>query len=103
MNNEDKRLIADYMGWEIRLQDWWRPENDSHGLLRVNFNLNDAGACVKEMDKRGDLDDFGSNALMMCFKVTKIDIWPTNFFAWLYDADNFFEVMAKWLKEEENG
>lgn len=106
MNTEDEKLISEYMGWFTHPQGFWYDPPvyfaaDVHG--NIDFNLNDAGLCVKEMQRRGDWADFESNALMMCFKVTKIDIWPTNFFAWLYDANNFFESMAKWLKEEKNG
>ena len=100
MNNEDEKLIAEYMRWqedELLVGYCTAPDRTAH------FDLNDAGLCIKEMQKRGDWDDFISCALMICFKVTKIDIWPTNFFAWMFNADNFFESMAKWLKEEENG
>jgi hypothetical protein len=98
MTNKDEKLIAEYMGWqedELLVGYCIAPDRTAH------FDLNDAGLCVKKMQKRGDLDDFNNYALMMCFKVAKIDIWPTNFFAWLYNADNFFEAMAKWLKEEK--
>ena len=99
MTEEDKKLIADYMEWKMDMDDWWR--SGDYGLIKVTFDLNDAELCVKEMQKRRDLDDFKNNASLMCFKVTKIDIWPTNLFAWLYDADNFFAAMATWLKEEK--
>ena len=92
MNNEDKRLISDYMEWEIRLQDWWRPENDQ----RVNFDLNDAGLCVKKMQRQEDWDDF---ITYVEADDTECHTW-SQFFALLYNADNFFEAMAKWLKEE---
>jgi len=104
MSTEDKRLISEYMGWFAHPQGFWYdpPVYFAAGVYgNIDFNLDDVVLCVKEIDKRGDWDDFISCALMICFKVTKIDIWPTNFFAWLFNADNFFTAMAAWLKEEE--
>ena len=104
MTTEDKRLISEYMGWFAHPQGFWYDPpvyfTDSF-RGKIKFNLDDAGLCIKEMQRHGDWDDFISYTLMICFKVTKIDIWPTNFFAWLFNADNFFESMAKWLKEEK--
>ena len=40
MNKEDGKLIADYMGWKLRFEGWWRPVDC--GLVRVDFDLNDA-------------------------------------------------------------
>lgn len=97
MNTEDKRLISEYMGWKIGVLDWWRPGNDGYELVQVNLDLNDAGLCVKEMQRRGDLDYLVTYAEEDTSK--QCHTW-SQFFAWLYNADNFFEVMAKWLKEE---
>jgi hypothetical protein len=49
------------------------------------------------MQKRGDLDDFISR---VAADDTECHTW-SQFFAWLYDADNFFKAMAAWLKEEK--
>lgn len=89
MTEEDRLLIEEYLY-----------RNPAVARMRREYkNLNDAGLCVKEMQKRKDWDGFMGSALLVCFKITKIDIWPTNFYAWLYDRDNFFTVFSAWLKE----
>jgi len=95
MTEEDKKLIADYMGWEIRMFDWWKLADC--GLIRVLFDLNDAGVCVKEMKKRGDdYVEFIKVAYDMAFDEGNMQFHTV--MAWLYDRDNFFKAMTAWLK-----
>ena len=97
MTEEDKKLIADYMGWEKGIVDSWRPK--CRGSLTVHFDLNDAGLCAKKMQKHGeDWDNFITYAEADTEK--QCQTW-SQLFAWLYDADNFFAAMAAWLKEEK--
>ena len=100
MSTEDKRLISDYMGWFAHPQGFWyyQPVYFAAGVYgNINFDLNDAGLCVKEMQRRGDLDYLVTYAEEDTSK--QCHTW-SQFFAWLFNADNFFEVMAKWLREE---
>ena len=77
MTNEDKKLIADYMGYEFLLYD-----------------LNDAGLCVQEMQKRGDWEHNFMDY------VAGSQTWNYHqCIAWLFNAENFFGAMAQWLKE----
>ena len=97
MNNEDKELIREYMGWETTVLNWWR--RDDSGIVLVDFDLNDAGLCVKEMQRRGDdYIEFIKVAYDMAFNAGNTQFHTVT--AWLYDADNFFKAMAAWLKEE---
>ena len=101
MTNEDKKLIADYMGWEKGC-DYHEPCNplysDSCEGCRyvtgvVNFDLNDASLCVQEMQKRGEWEhDF------MDF-VAGSQKWNYHqLIAWLFNAENFFEAFTEWRK-----
>lgn len=105
MTNEDKELISDYMGWRTKThaahvfnmhKDFVFTTCDN-GYINTHFDLNVAGACVREMQKRGDLDYLVTYAEEDTSK--QCHTW-SQFFAWLFNADNFFEVMAKWLREE---
>ena len=106
MTKEDKKLIADYMGWK-RGCDYHVPCVPAHEevcddcryVVYKNFDLNDAGLVVAEMQKRGDWNRFlnhGFNSL--------IDVYgfmAHNFIATLFRAENFFGAMAAWLMEEK--
>ena len=100
MANEDEKIVADYMGWtEISVED---PMNRGvfeyillkHNNCEAHFDLNDAGLCVEEMQKRGDWEhDF------MDF-VAGSQKWNYHqCIAWLFNRENFFGAMAAWLKE----
>jgi hypothetical protein len=107
MNNEDKRLISEYMGWRMKAyvahvlnthKDFVFTTCDN-GYINIHFNLNDAGLCVKKMQRQEDWDDFityveADDTSKQC------NTW-SQFFALLYNADYFFEAMAAWLKEEK--
>ena len=99
MTTEDKRLISEYMGWKIGVLDWWRPGNDGCGLVKVSFDLNDAGLCIKEMQRHGDWDDF-LDYVETCTNKRSQE-WSRQLIAWLYDPDNFFTAISWWLKEEK--
>ena len=103
MTEEDKQLIAEYMGWELSVYSreyYYIPKN---GKV-VYFDLNDAGLCVQEMQKWGDWSYFYDDLLDtyngLC-EDCKEPCGADNFTAWLFNADNFFTAMAAWIKEEE--
>ena len=95
MTEKEKNLVAEYMAWETTVLNWWR--RDDSGIVLVSFDLNDAGLCVKKMQRQEDWDDF---ITYVEADDTECHTW-SQFFAWLYDADYFFESMAAWLKEEK--
>ena len=104
MTNEDKKLVAGYMGWRTRThaahvlnmhEDFVFTTCDN-GLRNIYFDLNDVGACVKEMQKRGDWRNF----LIISRNLHRLE-FDSQVIEWLFNADNFFEAMAKWLKEEK--
>ena len=111
MTNEDKKLIADYMGWEKGC-DYHEPCNplysDSCEGCRyvtgvVNYDLNDASFCVQEMQKRGEYADFIRVAYGWYNPIYKILGEDINFTAWLMSmeegqAKNFFKSMVEWRK-----
>ena len=110
MTNEDKKLIADYMGWhEVTVED---PMNKGvmekittkHNYAEAYFDLNDASLCVKEMQKRGDIFDFYSYLIDIYNELVEqgtVICGADNFTAWLFIADNFFGAMAAWIKERK--
>jgi len=81
MTNEDKKLIADYMGWfGINHLD----------KIDGNFDLNDASLCVQEMQKRGEWFDF------YWFAIGNSSSEALT--AWLFNPDNFFKAFVEWRK-----
>jgi hypothetical protein len=106
MTNEDKKLVAGYMGWRTRThtahvfnmhEDFVFTTCDN-GLRNIYFDLNDAGLCTKEMKRRRDWADFVTHVEADTSK--RFNTW-SQLLAWLYDSDNFFTAMAKWLREAE--
>ena len=92
MTEEDKQLIAEYMGWELSVYSreyYYIPKN---GKV-VYFDLTDAGLCVAEMQKRGELHSF-----LMMDTFNQISSW-SDFIADLFNAENFFNAMSQWLRE----
>ena len=70
MTDEDKKLIAGYMGWKKAYLS-----NGYHNILYnrpVVFDLNDAGLVVKEMLKRGEWSEFEKFCITE-FQVAKPD------------------------------
>ena len=93
MTNEDKKLIADYMGWCLSAYDggyYYIPKN---GRV-IRFDSNDASLCVQEMQKRGDWRNF----LIIARNLHKLE-FDSQVIAWLFNPENFFNAMAQWLKE----
>lgn len=90
MTNEDKKLIADYMGW------------DSVMVGPNSFDLNDAGLVVAEMQKRGEWQKFCATGFGIYFETERPShVFPENYIAWLFNAEHFFDAMAAWLKEKK--
>ena len=93
MTNEDKKLIADYMGWDgtTTIEGYAIPTPEIH-----YFDLNDASLVVQEMQKRGEWEhDF------MDF-VAGSQKWNYHqCIAWLFNADNFFTAFVEWRKGNE--
>jgi len=92
--NEEKKIIADYMGWGMhQVFDCYCRHCEYQDAV-VNFDLNDAGLVVKEMVKRGDWEhDF------MDF-VAGSQKWNYHqCIAWLFDAKNFFKAFVKWRND----
>lgn len=97
MTDEQKKLIAGYMGWKKAYLS-----NGYHNILYnrpVVFDLNDAGLVVKEMLKRGEWDYF-LDYVETCTNKRSQE-WSRQLIAWLYDPDNFFTAISRWLKEEK--
>ncbi len=107
MTPEDKRLIAEYMGWyDVMVED---PMNKGvmekiitkHNHAEAYFDLNDAGLCVAEMQKRGELWSYTKFACnFFCRKCVKT-LFTYEFVACFFNPENFFGAMAAWLKEEK--
>ena len=97
---EDKQLIAEYMGWLFFPSYNYTLKALVGKESVVFFDLNDAGLCVQEIQKRGDWNrflDHGFNSL--------IDVYgfmAHNFIATLFRAENFFGAMAAWIKERKS-
>ena len=96
MTNEDKKLIADYMGWfGINHLD----------KIDGNFDLNDAGLCVQEMQKRGEFRNYTdwtvyqTNQHLPGIKSGDTYYYDANFIAWLFNAKNFFKAFTEWRKK----
>jgi hypothetical protein len=91
MTDEDKKIIAEYMGWPHYKGNFYLlPNND---LEKHNFDLNDVGLVVAEMQKRGEWEhDF------MDF-VAGSHKWNYHqCIAWLFNAENFFLAFCEWRK-----
>lgn len=100
MNNEDKKLVAEYMKWEVCLcakcSDGSRAVIDD--VRDVYFDLNDVGLVVEEMMRRGEWEDFVAFVEETPENRESLITW-NQLIAWLFNADNFFAAMAEWIKE----
>jgi hypothetical protein len=110
MTEEDKILVCNYMkdaGWFIRsmphdgegdlliLRDNMNSKTeDGYNCFTVNFDLNDAGLVVAEMQKRGDWLSFITFADNEHFD-KEISV---EFSAWFFNSDNFFKTFVEWRK-----
>ena len=102
MTDADKQLICGYMGWNQswivdEFTDWYRIE--SLTWVKINFDLNDAGLCVQEMQKRGEWERFCANVFILFIDEEKSSYLFPKYIAWLFNANNFFTAMTQWLKE----
>ena len=87
MTEEDKNLIAEYM-------------NDEGALYNCAFDCNYASLCVQEMQKRGEWQKFCATGFVIYFERERPShVFPENYIAWLFNAENFFEAMTQWLKD----
>lgn len=88
MTEEDKQLIAGYMGWQ-----------NEYGR-RMSFDLNDAAICVQEVQKRGDVGSFiqFSWGLKTIYSERRNSL--LEYIPYIFNADNFFNAMSEWLEEK---
>ena len=94
MTDEDKKRIAEYM-------------NDEGALYNCAFDCNYASLCVQEMQKRGDWEYFVGDIedTLNFFAATykryhkEHHSYKAVLVAWLFNAENFFNAMAQWIKE----
>jgi hypothetical protein len=96
MTQEDKQLIAEYMGWNFE-----KPYIvDLRNVIRM-FDLNDAALCVEKMVEKGDWKDFEADISYGYWVNSKCDCLcdaHDMYIAWLFNADNFFSALAEWLR-----
>ena len=96
MTNKDRKLIADYMGWDE--DSFFKGYRTLNGHA-INFDLNDARLVVQEMQKRGEWDEF---ITYMEPNTNSTDAW-SRVIAWLMTmedgvAKNFFSAFVEWRK-----
>ena len=107
MNDNDKKLISEYMGWNIVMVG---PQKSPYPIYVDNidsnihhrFDLNDAGLCVQEIQKRGSIFGFYMHLIDVyngLIEDGKEICGADNFTVWLFNAENFFAAFAAWLKE----
>ena len=99
MTNEDKKIVADYMGYLTNPRGAWydAPVYFAAGKAgNINFDLNDAGLVVKELVKRGELYIF----LTWIDNNLPYKEW-SNFIAWIFNPDNFFSAFVQWREQYE--
>ena len=104
MTEEDKQLIAEYMGWQpyppacvgdvlFYVDTTYRP---------IRWDLNNASLCVAEMQKRGEWEYFvgdTEDTLIYTRYHKEHHSYKSFLVAWLFNAENFFNAMAEWIKE----
>ena len=101
MTDEDKKLIADYMGWDgtTTIEGYAIPTPEIH-----YFDLLDAGLIVKEMVKRGDYRAFDVVCMFKWANDFREDKHKNEeYLAWLMtmedgQAKNFFAAFVEWRK-----
>ena len=95
LTQEDKALIAEYMGWEFDEDaNLYFYSNDLDCYIG-SFDLNDASLCVEKMVENGDWFEF--------FKMVDdfLDIDCCGVTAWLFNSQDFFTAMASWLRGKQ--
>jgi len=102
MTEEDKQLVAGYMGWrQYKYPPYYLDKNGN--IEKHSFDSNDASLVVAEMQKRGEYADFIRVAYGWYNHIYKILGEDINFTAWLMSmeegqAKNFFKSMVEWRK-----
>ncbi len=99
MTNEDKKLIADYMEWIWLVEHYITKDNSRFLDRKIHFNLNDAGLCVQEMQKRGEWGAFMNHTWSRWSAQWRDSQASQEFVLHLFNAENFFAAMSQWLKE----
>ena len=95
MTDKDKELICDYMKVDLYIEYI----NSPYTTKRI-FDTNFASRCIDEMQKRrGDYVKFIKVAYGMASNAGNTQFHTIT--AWLFNANNFFASMAKWLKKEK--
>jgi len=82
MTQEDKQLIAEYMGWIKTTEGFY-------------LNLNDASLVVQKMEANGDADEFELYFFEKWEKAKTLNCQMV----WSYSADNFFNSLAAFLRK----
>ena len=111
MTNEDKKIVADYMGWKHRFiplspeghAEYHRERHDGFApYYIVAFNSNDASLVAAEMQKRGEWYDF-YYFIWRLFMASQPfqDRGAEKFVLYLFNADNFFKAFVEWRKRNE--
>ncbi len=103
MTDEDKKRISEYMRWTYEPdRHCIVSEGENHRRIAHNLDLNDAGLCVAEMQKRGDWQKGCATGFGIYFeKERPSHVFPEDYIAWLFNAENFFNAFAEWLKERK--
>jgi hypothetical protein len=65
----------------------------------VVFDLNDAGLCVQEMQKRGEFKAFLRFSWALRTEYPEERNTLVEYFLYIFNPDNFFTAMAQWIKE----
>ena len=99
MTEEDKQLVAGYMGWrQYKYPPYYLDKNGN--IEKHSFDSNDASLVVQKMQKRGDdYVKFIKHAYDMAFDDGKMQFHTVT--AWLFNADNFFTAFVEWRKGNE--
>ena len=97
MTDEDKKRISECMGW--KLSEWRMIDGSAHVVNPHFFDLNDAALCVQEMQKRGEWGAFMNHTWIRWSAQWRDSQASQEFVLHLFNADNFFDAMAEWLKE----
>ena len=102
MTDENKKIVADYMWWaQYKYPSYYL--NTKGDIESHHFDLNDAGLCVQEMQKRGDWEYFvGDTEDTLIYNIRyhkEHHSYKSFLVAWLFNAENFFSAMSEWLKE----
>lgn len=93
MTPEDKAIIAEYMGWGEYEDEYCRGMFPFDTI--IHFDLNDAALCVVKMMEKGDWKEFHYS---VATHQERLRVSFADITAWLFNADNFFQAMAAWLR-----